>query len=58
VRITHPEYQEWHYHLAKADKDVHDVFKMIIAGFSKKMDFSFIHCLYGIPLSSPITWSQ
>jgi len=57
VRITHPEYQEWHYHLAKADKDVHDVFKMIIAGFSKKwisalyivcMAFLCLHLSHGV----------
>ena len=57
VRITHPEYQEMHYHLAKADKDVHDVFKMIIAGFSKKwisalyivcMAFLCLHLSHGV----------
>jgi len=36
VRITHPEFQDMHYHLESAHKDVHDVYAMIIAGFQVK----------------------
>jgi len=57
VRITHPEYQEMHYHLAKEHKQVHDVYTMIIAGFSTKwisalyivcMAFLCLHLSHGV----------
>ena len=57
VRITHPEFQEMHYHLKKAHKEVHDVYRMIITGFSTKwvsavyivcMAFLCLHLTHGI----------
>ena len=57
VRITHPEFQDMHYHLEKAHKDVHDVYTMIITGFQVKwvsalyivcMAFLCLHLSHGV----------
>ena len=57
VRITHPEFQDMHYHLEKSHKEVHDVYTMIVTGFSEKwvsalyivcMAFLCLHLSHGV----------
>jgi succinate dehydrogenase / fumarate reductase cytochrome b subunit len=46
VRVTHPEYQDMHYVLDKNGKEVHDVFTMIVAGFTEKwISATYIVCM-------------
>ena len=46
VRVTHPEYQDMHYVLEKNGKEVHDVFTMIVAGFTEKwISATYIVCM-------------
>jgi succinate dehydrogenase / fumarate reductase cytochrome b subunit len=46
VRVTHPEYQDMHYVLEKNGKEVHDVFTMIVVGFTGKwISATYIVCM-------------
>ena len=46
VRVTHPEYQDMHYVLEQNGKKVHDVFTMIVAGFTEKwISATYIVCM-------------
>jgi succinate dehydrogenase / fumarate reductase cytochrome b subunit len=57
VKVTHPGYKDMHYHLSKANKDVHDVYTMIVTGFQEQwisalyivcMAFLCLHLSHGV----------